>query len=113
MKNVVLWDVTPRASCKNRYFGETCRLHHQGDKYRRARKSVNNRRTLQRNTTGAILLLVTANIGPSSHNLVTLMMEATSSSESSVITRATRRKITVDGILLDLNCLCSVICRFS
>jgi hypothetical protein len=40
MKNGVFWDVTPRASCKNRRFGGTWRLHHQGDKNRRSRKNV-------------------------------------------------------------------------
>jgi hypothetical protein len=31
MKNGVFWDVTPWDSCKNRRFGGTSRLHHQGD----------------------------------------------------------------------------------
>jgi hypothetical protein len=34
MKNVVLWDVTSSGSCKDRRFGGTCPLHHQGDKSR-------------------------------------------------------------------------------
>jgi hypothetical protein len=40
MKGVVLWDVTSCDSYKSRYFGGTYRLHHQGDKIRRARNNV-------------------------------------------------------------------------
>jgi hypothetical protein len=43
-------------------------------------------------------LLINANVVPSSPILVILMMEAIHSSETSVLTRATRRKVPEDGI---------------
>jgi hypothetical protein len=52
---------------------------------------TNNRRTLRQ-------LLVTANVVFSSPILVILMMEALSSSETSVLTRTARRNITEDVI---------------
>jgi hypothetical protein len=45
-------------------------------------------------------LLVTANVAPSLHIFVTLKMETISSSETSVLTRATRRNVPDGAILL-------------
>jgi hypothetical protein len=73
MKNGVFWDVTPCGSCKSRRFGRSYRLHHHGGK----------------------------NVVPNSPILVTLMMQETYSSESSVIKRATRHNIPEESTVLN------------
>jgi hypothetical protein len=117
---------TLRRNCKNRRFGGTYRLHHQGDKNRRTCRFLSPWwwRFLQEphfiTSHKAIFfldarceeipsdvvflcsmrrLLVTASVIPSSPILVTLMKEELSSSGTSVLTRATRRNPQEDTIL--------------
>jgi hypothetical protein len=81
MKNDVFWVVTQCDSYKNRRFGCTCSLHHEGDKNQRTRNNISN------NGVSSLLILVPQ------------MMEATRSSETSVLKTVTRRNIQEDGIL--------------
>jgi hypothetical protein len=82
MKNVVVWDVTSCGFCNNHRFGGTDRVHLHGQNNQRARNN----------------LIITGNV-PSSLILITLMMEAIRSSDTSVLTRTLRRPITEDDIL--------------
>jgi hypothetical protein len=85
MKNAIFCDVTQCGTCKSRRFGGTDRLRHQYYVYTVFLPSVRR-------------LLVTA-IVPSSSILVTLILEAIRSSETSVLKTATQHDTPEDGIL--------------
>jgi hypothetical protein len=97
LKNAVFWDVTRvalvRTNVSEEYVASIIRV----------------TRIAELGTTLAVIsnvflrsvlrLLVTAKVVRSSQILVTLMMEATRSSETSVFTRVTRRNLPDDGML--------------
>jgi hypothetical protein len=85
MKNVVFWDMRPRDSCKKRRVASIIRV-----------ETISELVFLH----SVLQLLVTANVVPSPLFLFTLMMEETRYAEMSILTRATRRRIPEDDILL-------------
>jgi hypothetical protein len=101
VKNAVFWDGMLRGTCKNRRFGGTYRLHHQGDRNRRATDDIVFLRSVLR-------LLFTANVVPSYPILVILMMEAILPSKTSVLTEDTRHNVPEDGILLVVRTLMDI-----
>jgi hypothetical protein len=99
LKNAVFWDVATCRSCSNRLFGGTYHLHLQGRKIRE--RGTNVSRWLQT----LCEPMYGRNVSPRAHvcsslaDFSTLKMKAIRSSETSVITRSTRRHIPEDGIL--------------
>jgi hypothetical protein len=121
MKNGVVWDVTPFGSCKNGRFGGTLLVTANVVLVTLMKEAISSSETsgltraTWRNIPEDVILhlvflrsmrwlLVTASVLPSSPILVTLMKEAISSSETSVLTRATWRNIPEGIILRTLRC---------
>jgi hypothetical protein len=107
VKNFVFWNITPCGFCKNRTFGGIYGRHHRGDMNRRARNDVSSSYQPKQLVFLYTVLrfLVTANVIPSSTALVTLIMGAIRSSETSLLKRATRSNMIEDGILRYSDCL--------
>jgi hypothetical protein len=96
MKNVVFWDLRRVALAKTDVSKEPSV---SIVKVRRIGESL---RSMRR-------LLITANFLPSSQIFLTLMMEALVSSETSILTRTTRRDIPEDAILQVLTLICCLL----
>jgi hypothetical protein len=102
MKNAVFWNVRPWALVRIDVSKERIAFHHQGGKIRGAENNVSSNKQPKHVIfflNSVARLLVTVNAVRSSPILVTLMIEATCFSETSVLTRATGRNIPEDGIL--------------
>jgi hypothetical protein len=90
------WNETPCGSCKNRRLWEMYHLHHQGGKNQWPGNKVSSK--IQTEAMFRRNLLITDNVS-SSLFLFALMMDATLSSETSILTRVAHHHILEEGIL--------------
>jgi hypothetical protein len=129
MKNTFSWDVTPCGSYKNRSYRGTYRLYHEVEKNQLARNNITcnslilcktevfttvNMKmrllgcdvvllfyelTFRRNSSRLSLVAISVNVVFRSVPFPTQLPGAIFSSETPVLTRATRRRLSEDGIL--------------